>query len=72
MGITATITSKGQVTIPKAIRDRLRSRVVEFVIEDDHIEIRPVKSAEGGLAGFAAAYVPIEEVREQVWGKSNG
>ena len=72
MGITATITSKGQITIPKAIRDQLRSRVVEFVIEGDHVELRPVKSAEGSLAEYAPRYVPLDEVREQVWGKPIG
>lgn len=35
---TATITTKGQTTIPKAVRDRLRlgpGNRVEFVVQDD-------------------------------------
>lgn len=35
---TATITSKGQITIPKAVRDRLRLKAgdrVEFILQDD-------------------------------------
>lgn len=35
---TATITSKGQTTIPKPVRDRLRLKAgdrVEFVLQDD-------------------------------------
>ena len=35
---TATITSKGQTTIPKAVRDRLRLKTgdkVEFVVRED-------------------------------------
>ena len=44
----ASVTSKGQVTIPKAIRDQLGlepgSRV-EFAVVGDHIELRPVAPA---------------------------
>lgn len=35
---TATLTSKGQITLPKAVRDRLRLHtgdLVDFVIDDD-------------------------------------
>ena len=35
---TATLTSKGQTTIPKSVRDRLRLKPgsrVEFVVQDD-------------------------------------
>ncbi len=35
---TATITSKGQTTIPKPVRDRLRLKAgdrIEFVLQDD-------------------------------------
>jgi AbrB family looped-hinge helix DNA binding protein len=38
MNMSATITSKGQTTIPKAIRDRLNLKTgdrVEFVVEED-------------------------------------
>ena len=45
--MTSRITSKGQVTIPKAIRDRLgvapRDRV-EFVFEKGRVVLRPVKT----------------------------
>jgi len=42
----ATVTSKGQVTIPKAIRDALgiqqRDRLL-FLLEDDRVVITPVR-----------------------------
>jgi len=66
---TATITSKGQITIPKAIRDQLPGRVVEFVVRDGEILLRPVESVAGSLAEYAPAYVPMEQVRDAVWGK---
>ena len=67
MRITATITSKGQITIPKYIRDRLKGRIVEFVVRDDRVEIRPVPSVAGSLADCASGYVPIDELREATW-----
>jgi len=68
MRITATITEKGQVTIPKAIRKRIKSRVIEFIVEDDRIEIQPVQSVEGVLSQYASSYTTLEAVRESVWG----
>lgn len=41
---TSAITSKGQITIPKALRQKLglaRGSRVSFVLVDDHIEVRP-------------------------------
>lgn len=43
---TARITSKGQITIPKVIREQLGVRPgdsLEFQIEDGHVEVRPVR-----------------------------
>ena len=42
---TTTLTSKGQVTVPKAVRQQLGLRQgtrVTFVIEGDHAVLRPV------------------------------
>lgn len=44
----ATITSKGQVTIPKEIRDRLgleAGQEVEFELDDGEVTVRPKRSA---------------------------
>ena len=43
---SSTITSKGQMTIPKPIRDRFRLRAgdrVDFVVEDNRIVMIPAK-----------------------------
>jgi len=46
MSYTGTISTKGQVTIPQPIRERLGLKVgdrVEFVVEDEQTVIRPAR-----------------------------
>ena len=77
MSITAdaTVTSKGQVTIPKEIRDRLgleAGQEIEFHIRDDgSVEVRPKRPALERLrdvrASIAdrAADVDVEAIRRE-------
>ena len=55
MEITS-VTSKGQVTIPKALRQKLgirQGRKVVFSLKNDHVEIRVISSpAEVAVSGF--------------------
>jgi AbrB family looped-hinge helix DNA binding protein len=53
MGKIAKVTSKGQVTIPKEIRDILNSEVVEFEVENERVVLRPVKRVAGKLRPYA-------------------
>ena len=77
----ATITSKGQVTIPKEIRERLgleAGQEVEFVLADDGtVEVRPKKPALERLADVrdeittAAGDIDVDEIRREskrAWG----
>lgn len=61
------ITSKGQVTIPKEIRNILGSDIVEFELIDGNVFVRPVKSVGGSLKRYAKEYIPLEEIRDSVW-----
>jgi len=70
MRITATITAKGQVTIPREIRNRIKGRIVEFVLENEKVELRSVQSAAGSLAEYSRGFIPLEEAREATWGSS--
>ncbi|MBN1835523.1 MAG: AbrB/MazE/SpoVT family DNA-binding domain-containing protein [Spirochaetales bacterium] len=65
MGKTAKVTSKGQVTIPKEIRDILDSEVVEFEVENERVVLRPVKR----VAGKLGSYGNTERIQEEssVW-----
>jgi len=68
MSMTAKITKKGQVTIPRQIRDKLESEVIQFDIVDDNVVIRPVKSVAGSLSSYAKkGLIPFKEAREKAW-----
>jgi len=65
----STVTSKGQITLPKGIRERLRLRAgdkVEFVVlEDGRVELIPVTAPVTRLKGLvppAKKPVTLEEM----------
>jgi len=69
----ATLTSKGQLTIPKPIRDQLRlhagDRLEFFVQEGGHVEMIPKKSSMTELKGMAAppvAGVTLEDMEQAI------
>lgn len=68
----ATLTTKGQVTIPKDVRDRLRLRPgdrLEFVVEEDGtIRVRRRSVDLMSLVGMFKAdrHVTVEEMNEAI------
>lgn len=53
----ATMTSKGQVTVPNSIRENLRLKAgdrIEFLLDDDGARMTPVKSSVKELKGDAS------------------
>jgi AbrB family looped-hinge helix DNA binding protein len=67
MSHAATITSKGQITIPRAARKALNTNTVEIEIQGDMVILRPVKSVAGMLASYSRGKEPFSAVRDQVW-----
>lgn len=69
-----TITSKGQVTLPKAIRDRLNlgpGTLLDFTVDDDGVlTARPVTRTATSLAGLlkrpGQKALSIEEMDEAI------
>ena len=64
------ITQKGQVTIPKEIRNKLQATSVYFEVINDDIVIRPVKDAAGSLCEFAKnakTGMSIQEMKNMAW-----
>ncbi len=66
------ITKKGQVTIPKKIRDKLKSSAVYFDIIDDEVVVRGVKDAAGSLQQYSKNAKPssMKEMKEKAWEKA--
>ncbi|MGO9543554.1 MAG: AbrB/MazE/SpoVT family DNA-binding domain-containing protein [Rhodomicrobium sp.] len=58
------ISSKGQITLPKSVRDRLGSEFVRLISDGEGIRIEPVRDVAGSLKRYAKTYVTIEEARE--------
>lgn len=64
------ITRKGQVTIPKEIREKLRANTVFFEVADDVVMIRPVRDAAGSLSEYAGKGKPgvsMKQMRDGAW-----
>lgn len=69
MSVTATITSKGQITLPRAMRKALGSSTVEIEIDGQTVVLKPVLSVAGALSEYGGDQTPIGQVREVVWGE---
>lgn len=68
MRITATITQKGQITIPKAIRKHFSGKIVEFIVQENgQIVLQDVPSVAGTLSEYAHSYTPLEQARDHTW-----
>jgi AbrB family looped-hinge helix DNA binding protein len=64
------ITRKGQVTIPKEIRETLNSTSVYFEVENDIVMVKPVRDAAGSLREYARHVKPgvsMKELKEKAW-----
>ncbi len=69
----AKISKKGQITIPKAIRKKLRvdkEGGVLFLVENDEVRIKGIPGGQvdqlaGSLKKYAEAYVPLNQIRKK-------
>ncbi len=72
----AKISKKGQITIPKGIREILKIEKeggILFLVEDNEIKLKGIPGSKanelaGSLRKYAMAYVPLDKVRKKVKG----
>jgi antitoxin PrlF len=67
MALTSTVSSKGQVTIPREIRTRLGLKEgdrVEFVVEDGKTLLRPAHNEENPFRQFLGIYPAFKSMEE--------
>lgn len=67
MSHSATITSKGQITIPRAAREALNSSTVDIEVQGNLVILRPVQSVAGSLATYRSGTETFHTIRETVW-----
>jgi len=73
----AKMSKKGQITIPKAIRKKLKvdeDGGVLFLVENDEVKIKGIASGRveqlaGSLKKYAKEYVPLDKIRMRIKGK---
>ena len=59
------ITRKGQITIPKKIRDILKANAVFFEVEGDTVTVKPVRDAGGSLREYARKAQPGASMKQR-------
>jgi len=67
MARSSTISSKGQITVPREIRNRLGLKEgdrVEFIVEKDRTTIRPARAPENPFVKYVGALPTFSGVDE--------
>lgn len=66
---TVTISSKGQIVLPKKIRNTLNTNIISLIINDQNqVLITPIHELNGSLSSYSKdTDLSFEEVREQSW-----
>lgn len=69
---TLLIGPKGQITIPKKIRDLFNTKSIKMeLVDDEHAVISPVKNVGGSLSKYKKKTdLSYEEIRNIAWKKA--
>jgi len=68
--VAVKITRKGQLTLPKDIREILKANTVYFEVEDDIVMVKPIRDAAGSLHEFSGNVKPsasMRQMKEKAW-----
>lgn len=66
---TLTISNRGQIVLPKKIRDILKSKTISLAVnEHNQVVISPVHDIGGSLASYQKSTpLSFDEIRNQSW-----
>jgi bifunctional DNA-binding transcriptional regulator/antitoxin component of YhaV-PrlF toxin-antitoxin module len=67
------ITKKGQVTLPKKIREVLKTDLISFVAEGGSVSVIPIREVGGSLSAYARkekSKPPFRKLKDQAWEKA--
>ncbi|OAQ21852.1 AbrB/MazE/SpoVT family DNA-binding domain-containing protein [Thermosulfurimonas dismutans] len=63
---TVKVSQKGQITLPKEMREALGSEVLRLVLRDRKVIIEPVEDLAGSLKEYAKP-VDLTKAKEEAW-----
>lgn len=69
---TIKISPKGQITLPKKIRDILASDLVRIAAKGDYVTIEPIRDMAAHLQQYSSRFTPLREAREKAWNEVIG
>ena len=65
MSVAVKITEKGQVTIPREIRNVLKADLISFSVVDGVVILRPLRDVGGSLQAYGQNAAPTASFRDQ-------
>lgn len=61
------VSAKGQITLPRGVRELLHSDTVRIVADQDAIRIELVRDLAGSLSRYARSSVSTDEAKDAAW-----
>jgi AbrB family looped-hinge helix DNA binding protein len=70
MATAVKITEKGQITIPREIREVLKTKLISFSVLEGVVTLRPIHDVGGSLQAYAknaASTASFRDIKEAAW-----
>ena len=64
---SVTISSKGQIVLPKSVRNALNTQHIIFEIDNGIITVKPLINVKGSLSKYFIENNNFSEIRDQAW-----